>query len=311
MKVKPGTVADLIIRACSGERGACQQEIVDAVSTCRNTISGTLGRLVKGGLLWKTGSVGSQRFFASQEARDAYAPIHAEIIAAKAAAKAAKAAKALNRRPGQPMTERSKLVIRLCGNPQGMTLPQLRECIPESSKHLAARMLNLRQWRHLCVAGVKGQYRYFAKVDDAKAWEVAHAQEVERMKARAARSKEEKQRDRDRAKRERRQAEQARAKVERMVAQAVKARKALKTVPVKAREALKVVPVKGKAAGVVIKAPKMKFSDLPAVIPPHVKVQRLPGYQGDVRFHVDPSIADKGQISADWYERRLQEQGRG
>jgi hypothetical protein len=192
-----------------------------------------------------------------------------------------------------------ELILAKCG-PQGATVLEMVERWGENARQVAWR---LEKSRRLFRAGGGRSFRYFASIEDrdrfAAEWEAA----AEQRKA----EEREKHREYERRYEAKRRAERA----------ARPSRKAANTVWQKTPDALKKAPSKYAVVPAPSSVPapvtvRHTTSSRPAymagepVITPNTKVTVAP-VGVDYRYAVDPSIAGRGAISADWMARRQQE----
>jgi len=254
------------------------------------------------------------------------------------------------RRMNHKLGSISHRIATACEAVGGMSMPELRASITADQRVIAATVSELVLHRAIVKAGYRGGFRYFARRADRDAWEAEHAAEIAAVLAYRALPEKERRREHDRKQYERKQAKrQAAAKTmaprPKMSAEERKQRKAEQCrrayekqraklgLTVNARKPtgspdIPTTPKKsksgepGRGRGIVIGSPRAftvvtaqdkrgtnQQSNGEPIIPAHVKIQICPSGR-DTRFLVDQSVAGRGVISQDFYERRLREQTR-
>lgn len=173
--------------------------------------------------------------------------------------------------PSTPRTSRNGIwarIVEACRTRHGMSAAELSQMLGKPTPDVSASLVQMINLGHIHRVGSWGSRRYFS--DKAQ----ADAYEAERAATLAAKL-----------------AEEAARKVQR---------------------AQKGEPKKREVADwnekrrdpVSVKPPRVLPRDLPEVIPPHVTVTVCPSGT-DTRYAPDPSIAGRGVISQDYWERRL------
>lgn len=186
--------------------------------------------------------------------------------------------------------ETVRVALMTCSDERGITFPQIIAASGLTDAQVSHSLAALVCAGQLFRAGTSVQTRYFLAADRmAEVWPVLRAEFIALAKERAsARARKAYERHKD-----------APAMVEKR--QAISERHEAKK-PAKAPKPAKAIP-----AGVQVKRPAaVKFKDAQAIVPAHVRVQRLPGCPTHSRF--EPPTWFKGDFQREWEERRASSQ---
>lgn len=168
------------------------------------------------------------------------------------------------------------VILKACSDPKGIALPDLSALIDRHSTCTLSIMYPLRKAGVIHKAGFQRYARYFT---DAAAAQIYQAES-------------ERQRD-------------AEAKQKAAILAPLPTDRVKKS---KAEKAPKPAKAKKEPVPITISSPKTasikSTRDATVTWPAHVKVQKAPDFK-DTRFTFDPPPGWKGQITADWMDRRL------
>jgi hypothetical protein len=186
------------------------------------------------------------------------------------------------RQKARPMSETSRTIVAACNVPNGMTAPELAAATGCTPKTINRRVCNLITWGHLFKAGALMKYRYFTTLDAAQQWDLDNTDAIEAAIEWSAKTPNE--RKRLRAARDKQKAtRKVRAARLRVVAE-----KESVPAPVTVKSTSSARPARMPGEPVI--TPQTKITVAPAGL--------------DYRYAVDPSIAGRGVISQDYFERR-------
>jgi DNA-binding Lrp family transcriptional regulator len=280
--LQEGSTAWRALQHCKTPEGASIHECAEALGLKVHTVNNRMADLLRRGYLWRAGiDRFSQRYFSSEAARDAWAAAELpKLVAERRDMKRAqwraddqrkRNLRALGLMP--PCHERQKKSIRdtlveMASCEQGASRKEMAEKIGGADGSRPEKCISM----HLFVLVRDGRLNRGGPamtIDSRYFADPAHAA----------------------------------AYTQRFADGLVQPKRPKPKPPSKRYQVVQ--PKASVPASVTIKSSTTKaWANATPIIPPHVKVQVVPGYRGHPVF-ADPSLAGRGEISRDWMDRRL------